>query len=206
MRAADVESMNEMYGHITVVLVSFAIGAIVFFFVKWLGQQLRPQGCEIGSSARIVCNFRAAMLAQGLLQERQILALAGAFTDNDLHCSSDATHIVANCWFQEQFGDRLWEQKLIPGVPYKVWNRYASAATTFQAVKSGETNDAMCANVDARETMVELALALRRRVEDTSGSNSSRPGATSYDPTSSSDSTVLSHGFGFSNHSRRLSS
>merc|ERR1712080_607062 len=73
MSQSDVDGTNNFLGRMTVALICLAVGIALAFMLNWLWRQLRPQGYNLGHSARIVFRFREAMLAQGLLTEQEVL-------------------------------------------------------------------------------------------------------------------------------------
>jgi len=152
----------KTYATIMLAVTALSFIFIGFKFLRWVHRMFYPLCTSVGLAAKLTFEFRDVMARLMLVSDKEILARVHNLQDADLTSLAAARNIVIATLFEEQPGTSLFEQRVLPGVRFRVFDHHSNTAELLAAAQAGEVQAAVQSNAARRLQLLVLARELEK--------------------------------------------
>merc|ERR1719221_2371375 len=150
------------YATIMLAVTALSFLFIGFKFLRWVQRMLYPSCTSVGLAAKLTFEFRDVMARLMLVSDKEILARVHNLQDADLTSLATARDVVIATLLEEQPGTRLFEQRVLPGVRFRVFDHHSNTAKLLAVAETGEVQAAVQGNAVRRLQLLALARELEK--------------------------------------------
>eukprot|EP00747_Dinoflagellata_sp_TGD_P019254 gnl/TRDRNA2_/TRDRNA2_127046_c1_seq1.p1 gnl/TRDRNA2_/TRDRNA2_127046_c1~~gnl/TRDRNA2_/TRDRNA2_127046_c1_seq1.p1 ORF type:complete len:578 (+),score=93.77 gnl/TRDRNA2_/TRDRNA2_127046_c1_seq1:133-1734(+) len=156
----ELENDKLFYSMLALILSALAIVIFFYYFARWVHLKLHPVGLMLGRTTGLILQFRDVMGAQALVSDDELLRKARGVGEADLRAMTAAMQVVLAMVLGEQPDTRLRNQRLLPGVPYKIWDAHQTTSDLLRAALDGTMRSMVIHNASGRLAVLKLATLL----------------------------------------------
>ena len=97
------------------------------------------------------------MLIVNMMSEEEFLTCTNSLDGMDRQCLQMALNVLVAVFLKQQPGKNLRDQRVAPGVPFKVWDPKETSVQALQAMSGGSAQAALARNAHIRKNVETLA-------------------------------------------------
>jgi len=153
---------KQFFGFLAGFVLVFVLAVTGYCFLRCLYvTSCVPPRKELGANALLAFRFRDVVASMGLLTDAEVMRKVAEFGDADKMRLESTIRTVVALFMGLQPGKEKLKQRIMPGVPFKVWSPDETTHHVIQETLVGRPQEVALANVKYRLSMLRLTRDLQ---------------------------------------------